>query len=236
MSDRGPFDHLRHAALDLLAAGNDSVAVARVLDVPAGLVARWRDEPAPSRLEPAAMLAAQSAQGRAISFRTKLVVSESLPHRLWNYVLAAGVAGSFAVGVADSWLEPGATWHGHGILWVNGAAVLGCVLWWLRLSRPLVVLDERAVIVPGLVARTTLAYSDLADWWLVGHVRDEGTEDEREGRLLTLHSRRPGTAPVSVFIDDRVTLDLRVLDRLHLVKKANQGVGPLTPLGTGTTA
>ncbi len=62
-------------------------------------------------------------------------------------------------------------------------------------------------------------------------MRGEGTDEEREGRLLTLHSLRPGTPPVSVFIDDRVALDPRVLERLELVKKANQPAGPLARLG-----
>ena len=62
------------------------------------------------------------------------------------------------------------------------------------------------------------------------HVLREDTDQEVEGRLLTLHSRRPGVRPVSVFISDAVTIDPRVLGRLDLVKKTNQGVQPLTPM------
>ena len=101
-----------------------------------------------------------------------------------------------------------------------------------RTSQPLAVLNERAVVVPGFLMTRALAYADLVDWWLVGHVQREGTDNEREGRLLTLHSRRPGTAPLTVFIDDRVALDPRVLERLELVKQANQGTSPLARLGT----
>jgi hypothetical protein len=35
---------------------------------------------------------------------------------------------------------------------------------------------------------------------------------------------------VSVFISDAVTIDPRVLERLELVKKTNQGAQPLTPI------
>lgn len=234
MPSCGPFDHLRHSALELLASGNSTSAVAGLLQVPASVVARWRDEPVPPPLEPAAMLAAQSAQGRPIAFRTTLAVSESTPHRLWNYALAVYMAASLAIGVADEWREP--AWQGHGLLWVNAAIILGCVLWLLKLSRPLLLLEARAIVVPGIVAGSTLAYSDLADWWLVGHVLHEDTDEAREGRLLTLHSRRPHAAPISVFIDDRVALDPRVLERLELVKKANQGPGPLTRMGLGGAA
>ncbi len=229
MEASGRFDHLRHSALELLAAGNSTTAVAGLLQVPASLVARWRDEPVPPPLEPAAMLAARLAQGAPIAFRTTLVVSESMPRRLWNYALAAWVAVSLAIGLADGWREEDG--QGHPLMWINAAIVIGCVLWLLKLSRPLLLLDDRGVVVPGLVLKSTLAYSDLADWWLVGHVRGEGTDEEREGRLLTLHSLRPGTPPVSVFIDDRVALDPRVLERLELVKKANQPAGPLARLG-----
>ena len=234
MEAPGLFDHLRHSALELLASGNSTTAVAGLLQVPASLVARWRDEPVPPPLEPAAMLAAQSAQGRPVAFRTTLVVSESMPHRLWNYALAVYVAVSLAISVADEWGEP--AWQGHGLMWINAAIVLACALWLLKLSRPLLSLDARAIVVPGIVARSTLAYPDLADWWLVGHVLHEDSEDEREGRLLTLHSRRPHTAPITVFIDDRVALDPRVLERLELVNKANQGAGPLARLGAWKTA
>ena len=231
MSAPGRFDHLRHSALELLASGNSTAAVAGLLQVPASLVARWRDEPVPPPLEPAAMLGAQSAQGRPLGFRTTLVVSESVSRRLWNYALAAYVAVSCGAGLADYWGESWATVRQHEAVWFNAAFIVACLLWCVKTSQPLAVLNERAVIVPGVLIATTLGYADLVDWWLVGHVQHEGTDNEREGRLLTLHSRRPDTAPLTVFIDDRVALDPRVLERLELVKNANQPPGPLTPLG-----
>ena len=230
------FDHLRHAALDLLEAGNSTASVAQLLAVPAQVVLRWREEPVPPRLEPAAMLAATGAQGRAIGFRTTLVVSETMSRRLWHYGFALYVAGSFAVSAADWWSDPWTGWSGHAVFWTNAAIIVGCVLWLLRLSQPLVRLEASAIVVPGWLGATRLAYADLADWWLVMHVRHEGSDNEVEGRLLTLHSRRAGVGPVSVFIPDDVMLDPAVSERLAQVKEANQGQRPLSPLGLARTA
>ena len=231
MAAPGPYDHLRHSALELLASGNGSTAVAGLLQVPVDVVVRWQGEPVPPPLAPAAILAATRAQGRPIGFRTRLEVVEPPRLRLWKIAMAGWCAASVMVGVADGWRDPWATWAGHDGMWINLALMAGCAAWLWRLSQPLLLLDARALVVPGLLGRTTLAYSDLADWWLVGHVQHEDTDDEREGRLLTLHSRRPGVAPATVFIDDRVALDPRVLERLELVKQANQGPGPLARLG-----
>jgi hypothetical protein len=230
------FDHLRHAALDLLDAGNSTASVAQLLAVPVQVVTRWRDEPVPPRLEPAAMLAATGAQGRAIGFRTTLVVSEAMSRRLWHYLFAVYVAGSFAVGAADWWRDPWTAWSHHRMFLCNAAIIIGFVLWLRRLSQPLVRLEASAIVVPGWLGATRLAYADLADWWLVMHVKHEGTDDEVEGRLLTLHSRRAGVAPASVFIPDDVTLDPAVSERLAQVKQANQGPRPLMPLGSARTA
>jgi hypothetical protein len=231
MEAPGPHDHLRHSALELLASGNGSDAVAGLLQVPVDEVVRWQGEPEPKPLEPAAMLAATRAQGRPIGFRTRLVVAEPTRLRLWKIALAVWFGGSVAVALADSLRESGSHWADHDAVWINLAFMVGCAGWLWRLSQPLLLLDAQSLVVPGLLGRTTLAYSDLADWWLVGHVEREGTDDEREGRLLTLHSLRPGVAPATVFIDDGVALDPRVLERLELVKQANQGPRPLARLG-----
>ena len=195
------------------------------------MVVRWQGEPVPTPLSPAAMLAATRAQGRPIGFRTRLVVAEPTRLRLWKIAMAVWFAGSVAVALVDSLRESWGAWADHDVAWINLAFMAGGAVWLWRLSQPLLLLDGEALVVPGLMRRTTLAYSDLADWWLVGHVEREGTEDEREGRLLTLHSRRLGVAPATVFIDDRVDLDPRVLERLELVKQANQGPGPLARMG-----
>ncbi len=228
MEPAGRFEHLRHSALELLASGNSTTAVAGLLQVPVGLVTRWRDEPMPKPPTPVAMLAARAAQGRPIQFRTTLVVSEGMLHRLWGFAVAVYAAVSLTVDLADWRQDP--DWQDHGLMWLNAALIAGCALWMWKLSRPLMLLDARGIVLPGWILKSTLAYSDLADWWLVSHVRHEGTDAEREGRLLTLHSRHAGTAPLSVFIDDSVAMDPRVLERLDQVKKANQPAGPLTPL------
>jgi hypothetical protein len=231
MAPSGRFDHLRHSALELLSSGNSSVAVARLLDVPVSVVARWRDEPVPARPEPAALMAALREQGRPIGFRTTLVIAPSLQSRLWNYAVAAYVAASIAIGVADALREPG-NWRGHVVVMVVSAIVIAAVVWLLCRELKSLVLGIDGFIVPQLFGRTFMAYSDLADYWLVLHVLDEGHEGECVGRLLTLHSRRAGVRSIEVFIRDGYALDPRVIERLELVKKANQGEQPLTPLGS----
>jgi hypothetical protein len=226
-----PFDHLRHAALDLLDAGNSTAAVAQLLAVPAPVVVRWRTEPTPPPLEPAAMLQAASGQGRHIGFRTTLVVTESFPRHLWRYTWSVGVLGLFAIGLIVWWIHRGTPPLDSEEFFLNVTPLACCAVLWLRRNQPLLVLDARAIVVPRLIGRKTLPYADLADWWLVMHVRREGTDDEVEGRMLTLHSRRAGVRPVEVFIADHVALDPQVPDRLDMVKKANQGVHPLTPMG-----
>jgi hypothetical protein len=231
MPASGRFDHLRHSALELLSSGNSTVAVARLLDVPVSVVARWRDEPAPARPEPAVLMAARRAQGRPIGFRTTLVVAPSLSSRLWNYAAAAYVAGNLAVCVADTVREQG-SWRGHVAVMFVSAIAIAAVVWWLCRYLQSLVLGIDGFIVPRLFGRSFMAYSDLADYWLVLHVLNEGRDDECVGRLLTLHSRRAGVRPLEVFIRDRDALDPRVVERLELVKKANQGEQPLTPLGS----
>lgn len=231
MAASGPYDHLRHSALELLASGNGSAAVAGLLQVPVEVVVRWQGEPEPRPLAPAAMLAATREQGRPIGFRTRLVVVESTRLRLWKIAIAVWFGASVVVALADSLRESWSAWADHDIVWLNLAFMAGCTAWLWQLSQPLLVLDGEVMIVPGLLRRTTLAYSDLSDWWLVGHVEREGFDDEREGRLLTLHSSRPGVAPATVFTDDLVTLDPRVIERLELVKQANRGPGPLARMG-----
>ncbi|MEP6506495.1 MAG: hypothetical protein ABJD97_24375 [Betaproteobacteria bacterium] len=230
MPSTGRFDHLRHSALELLASGNGTVAVARVLDVPASVVARWRDEPAPVTPAAAVAVAAAHALGQPIVFRTTLVHAPSLPFRLWNLALALYVAASVAVGLAGYLQDSGSTWRHHAIASFTGAVLIGCVLWCWGKSLTSLVLGPDGIVVPRWFGRTVMAYSDLADYWLVLHVLDEGTDEECVGRLLSLHSRRPGVAPIEVFVRDNDPLDPRLIDRLDRVRKANQGVRPLTPL------
>jgi hypothetical protein len=110
------------------------------------------------------------------------------------------------------------------------AAVLGRHLGLSRVLLVLVlVLGPDAAVVPGWWRPRRLAYADLADYWLVGVARGIG-EDEVEGRLLTLHSRRSGVGPIEVFIDDRFPVDPAMIERLDLVRKTNRGVMPLTPI------
>ena len=99
----------------------------------------------------------------------------------------------------------------------------------LGLSRQLLTLGPDAAIVPGLWLQRRLPYSEMADYWLVSVARGLG-DDEVEGRLLTLHSRRTGVRPIEVFIDDRFPIDPAMIERLDLVRKTNQGVTPLTPI------
>ena len=226
----GRFDHLRRSALDLLDAGNSPAAVAQVLAVPVSVLTRWRDGPVPPAPQPQDLAAALVARGEPIHFRTSLLVAPTLLFRLGHLGYALYVAFVAVAAIADYLREGAHSWTEHAGLSVLAVLGLGIALAWWRSSQVSLVLGPGAMSVPTLFGRRSLAYSDLADYWLVLHVRHEGTDDEIEGRLLTLHSRRAGVRPLEVFISDRDALDPRVIERLDQVKSANRGVGPLTPM------
>lgn len=230
MADTARFDHLRHAALDMLDAGNSSASVAQMLAVPVSVIHEWRAAPMPARPEPEALLAALTAQGHAPSFGTTLAVPRTGPdgawrRPLWNWFKSALAVGLFALAHA-SWKHQDT----YGDLYADVLSLAAVSMLWLDRNQPLFLLDGRAIVVPRWFGKASIPYADLADWWLVMHVLHEDTDHEVEGRLLTLHSRRAGVRPVSVFIADGIPLDPRVIERLELVKKTNQGVQPLTPM------
>ena len=227
----GRHEHLRHSALDLLAAGNSAASVAQLLAVPVSLVVRWRNEPVPPRHDPPTLRPAPNAHGKAMHFRTTLTHAAPLAFRIQHYlwaVLISGLVAAVAVGVLR---DPATNFHDHGDLLETAVVLAIAVVVCLRRSRVSLILGPEAFVVPRLIGRTTLPYSDMADYWLVGYTLNEGTDHEREGRMLTLHSRRPGVRPIEVFIDDDHALDPQVVERLELVKQANTKAGPLTRIG-----
>lgn len=225
MPDARRFDHLRQSALELLAAGNSATSVAEVLAVPHGLVASWHAEPA-AAAAPVDAVAVERARSGTIHFRTTLTLTSPLRFRLWHVLVALLACAEVIV---ELFAEPGHAGLAvlNLLLVLAFAAVLGRHL---GLSRVLLVLGPDAAVVPGWWRPSRLAYADLADYWLVSVARGLG-EDEVEGRLLTLHSRRAGVHPIEVFIDDRFPVDAAMIERLDLVKKTNQGVQPLTRVG-----
>ena len=225
MPDSGRYEHLRHSALELLDSGNSMASVAQVLGVPASVVARWRSEPAPAAVAADGAIAAQRSRTGAIHFRTTLTLTTPLAFSLWHYALGVLACGDFIVQVVTASRHPTLTIVNLALLVVCAGAIVG----WLGVSRTLLILGPETAIVPRLLMRRSIAYSELRDYWLVSVVRGRG-DDEIEGRLLTLHSRRAGVRPIEVFIDDRLPVDPAVIERLDEVKTANQGVGPLTPI------
>lgn len=224
MPDSGRFDHLRPSALDLLDAGNSATAVAQVLGVPVSVVARWRGEPMPAKVD---AIAAQRVRTGAVHFRTTLTLATPLAFSVWHYVLGVLACGDLVAQVVMASRHPVLTIFNLVLL----VACVGMVVFWFGVSRTLLILGPEAAIAPGLLTRRSIAWSDLSDYWLASVVRGRG-DAEIEGRLLTLHSRRAGVRPIEVFIDDRLAVDPAVIERLDEVKAANQGVGPLTPIGS----
>ena len=223
MSDARRFEHLRGSAQDLLDAGNSAAAVAEVLSVPRSVVARWHEEQPPASAVDT--VAIERARSGRIHFRTTLTLTAPLRFRAWHYVVALLASADV---VAEVFIE-----RSHvGLAAVNLLLVLVFAAGLARhlgLSRMLLVLGPDAAIVPGLWRQRSLPYPEMADYWLVSVARGLG-DDEVEGRLLTLHSRRAGVRPIEVFIDDRFPIDPAIIERLDLVKKTNQGVQPLTPI------
>jgi hypothetical protein len=223
MSDVGRFEHLRGSAQELLDAGNSAAAVAEVLSVPRSVVARWHEEPPPASAVDT--VAVERARSGRIHFRTTLTLTAPLRFRAWHYGLALLAS---ADAVAEVFIE-----RSHaGLAAVNLLLVLVFAAGLARhlgLSRMLLTLGPDAAIVPGLWRQRRLPYPEMADYWLVSVARGLG-DDEVEGRLLTLHSRRAGVRPIEVFVDDRFPIDPAMIERLDLVKKTNKGVQPLTPI------
>ena len=231
MDPSGRFDHLRHSALEMLDAGNSTVSISQLLAVPAEVITRWRDEPVPPRPEPTAMLLALGASGHAPSFSTTLVVRRSAPAGLWGQAMQDVLPSALLLGLvvlAFGALAQGGRFLGSAWLDVSPLLVLGGL--WLRRNQVLFKLDHRGIVVPGLLGSRRMPYADLADWWLVMHIRGKDTDEEVEGRLLTLHSRRKGSRPIKCFVADYVDIDPAVVERLDLVKLANHGAGPLTSI------
>ena len=225
MGDATRFDHLRGTAQEFLDGGNGTAAVAQVLAVPPELVADWHQ--APAAAAPVDAVAGQRARSGRIHFRTTLTLASPLRFRAWHWLVAL-------FGSADAIVEYFIERSHPGLFLVNMlmmfafALVLGRHL---GLSRILLVLGPDAATVPLTWGYRRLRYSDLADYWLVSVARGMGN-DEVEGRLLTLHSRRKGVRPIEVFIDDRFPIDPGMIERLDEVKSANTVPGPLTPMGS----
>ena len=236
MTATGPYDSLRQSALSLLDDGNSVESVARVLDIPDAVLRRWRDAPA-RHAQPATAPPAQAqahAPGQPIRFPTTLVFGATSATRL----LSLGMAGVIVLVMVPGWYALARSQFDDGpivkaflLLFV---AVLLCsaVAKLLRTAQTQLILGPDAVIVPHLFGRSVLPYHELADYWLVMHIQRGGEdgEVEIEGRLLTLHARRAGVRPIELFIRDDAVLDPRIVERLDQVKRANQGVQPLTRL------
>ena len=223
MTDAGRFEHLRATAQDLLDAGNGSAAVAEVLAVPPGIVGDWHDAPASGA--PVDAVAAERARTGRIHFRTTLTLAAPLRWRAWHYFLAL-------LGSADAIVEYAIERSHPALFLVNMLFMLGIAVGvgrHLGLSRILLILGPDAATVPLFWGYRRLRYSELADYWLVSVARGLG-DDDVEGRLLTLHSRRRGVRPIEVFIDDRFPVDPAMIERLDEVRAANRVPGPLTPI------
>lgn len=231
MTSTGRFEHLRHAALDMLDAGNSMASVSQLLAVPLPVIARWREEPVPPRPQPVAVPHQGDGQGRGLRFSTTLVVRRGLP-RAWMRHVAIGyaLAAVFIGLLAMTLHRPSSVGE---MLEVDVTSLIACAWWWFMRARPLITLNADAIVLHEMLGSTTMRYADLADWWLAMHVLHEGDDDreEVEGRLLTLFSRRPKVKPIELFVHDHVEIDPAVIERLDLVKQANAGPGPLTGMG-----
>ena len=234
MTSTGRFDHLRHAALDMLDAGNHMTAVSKLLAVPLPVIEQWRQEPVPPRPPAAAIAQHSDGQGRGLRFTKTLIVRRGFPHMLLRHV-AIGYALAVAFIVALGWsVHRGLQIEG---IWVDVTGLLICAAWWVQRDLPLLTLDADAIVVHEFLGRKKMPYADLADWWLVMHVRRTGedNDEEEEGRLLTLFSRSKPARRIELFVHDHVEVDPAVIERLNLVKQANAGPGAVEQAGPVTT-
>jgi hypothetical protein len=158
------------------------------------------------------------------------VVRRCAPAGLWGFALQDVLLCALLFALVVLAFSLVAQANALGSVWIDVTPLFGLGVLWLRRNQVLFKLDDRGIVVPRLFGSERMPYADLADWWLVMHVQGEGTEEEVEGRKLTLHSRRKGVAPIALFVADYVEIDPAVIERLDQVKTANQGVRPLTPM------
>ncbi len=234
MTATGSYEHLRPSALALLADGNSIESVGRVLGIPGAVLMRWRDAP-PGAAHDATTARPRSprASSHPMRFGTTLTFGAPLLARAASFgmaLLVVVIVVPTLYRLTMSRFEDGLFTKVALILFVAiafgaGVARLLCTV------QTRLILGPDAIIAPRLLGCHVLPYAELADYWLVMHIRtrrDEDGVEEIEGRLLSLFSRRPGVRPIEVFIRDDEPLDARIVERLDEVKRANQGVQPLT--------
>jgi hypothetical protein len=226
MSELASIERLRHGALAMLADGNSAEAVAHVLEVPVEAVRAW------AALPPAAAPAGDVAVRPVASphrFDTELFLAPSKAMRGTSAVLAVVLAaGGFAFSYT-SFRDA----HGRVQFLVDGVmflVVTGVVVrMMLSFARRTLVLGRTAITAPRALIAEHMAYEDVAGYTLADHTLDLGRGPGMAGQLLAIQSRRPGVAPLTVFLPEYYPIDLRVLSRLDTVARANAAVPLTTP-------
>lgn len=224
MSDPESSGPRRPAALAMLADGNAPESVAHMLGVPVATVLAWRDGGLADESEPPAPAPARDAVPR-VRFDDEL--SHALPARSRVTILAVGAV---MVGVL-LWLIVPVLREGHVVDAGMMLVVLAISIASLgRVARRSLVLGADEVVVPGLFGSQAIAYSDIAGYQVERRALALGFRIQVPGRMLTLRSRRPGAAPLVVFIADGNPVDPRIFLSLDDAVRANQGAAPLPPL------
>jgi hypothetical protein len=110
-----------------------------------------------------------------------------------------------------------------------------CARMMLGWAHRILVLGTDSVIVPSLFGRAAMAYSDVAGYTLEPHTLRLDAQSSYKGRQLSIHSRRPGVEPLTVFLFDVYPVDHGIFERLDEVVRANRGAPQLPPLvGAGS--
>lgn len=84
----------------------------------------------------------------------------------------------------------------------------------IQCARPALTLGPDRIAIPHLLGYRVLAYDDVASYAWVATTISLGRHGKVKGQVLTIRSRRPGVAPLEVFVPDKRPLDPALLNRL----------------------
>ncbi len=225
-------ERVRSSALALLLDGNSIESVAQVLGVPVEVVMAWRLEtpPTPTPTSGAARAIAPSPRiatvsrddGDNIRFHSTLHYAAALPFRA---LCLAGAIGLATYGGAKALSMAGGDGAGpieDVLALVTLVAALWAAVVVLRWSLRIVVLDREGVVVPGLLKRVAMPYSQIAGYSFEAGRRVLSGDVHFKGRLLVIRSLDAKAEPLAVFVYDAYPMDPRLLERLEAVVRANR--------------
>ncbi len=143
-----------------------------------------------------------------------------------GWILVALILGGYGARFALYLLGLVAAAPSTRLQWGVGLAGFACLFaLGIPCARPALKLGAGQVAIPHLLGYRRLAYDDIASYALVAATMSLGRAGKLKGQVLTIRSRRPGVAPLEVFVPDKRPLDPALLARLdRVIAEHDEGV------------